>query len=83
MDKQSRIMRSAWTGFVKKTREKLNRKKKKGEEQVGWRSAMKIASEKWPAEKLKIERKRKREQKKALGETKRVKVTKIGEEKAE
>ena len=70
-------MRSAWQDFVRNTRVKLNRKKKKGEEQVGWRQAMKIASEKWPAEKIKIERKRKREAKKVLRETKKVKVTMV------
>ena len=76
-------MRAAWTDYVKKTRDKLNRKKKKGETQVGWRESMKIASEAWPAEKLKIARKRKREQKKCLRESKKVKVnvTKVDEKK--
>lgn len=74
-------MRSEWQAHVKRTQEKLNRRKKKDETRVGWRESMKIASESWPKEKLKLERKRKREQKKAMKESvkKRVKVTKLEE----
>jgi hypothetical protein len=47
-------MRKNWFAWVKKTRSKLERKTKTS---VSHRDAMKAASETWPAEKAKLERK--------------------------
>ena len=57
--------RCDWVAHVRKTQEKLNRRKKKNEARVGWRLAMQEASITWPKEKQKLDRKRKREAKKA------------------
>ena len=65
-NRQITTMRSFWQQHVKKTQQKLNRRKKKDENKVGWREAMKVASISWPKEKAKIERKRKREAKKIV-----------------
>ena len=51
----------------------IQNKQKKKKQEAGWRHCMKLASETWPKEKLKIERKRKREAKKELKECKRAK----------
>jgi len=58
---QASEMRRAWFDFVRKTRQKLSKKKK---ENVSHRDAMKAASTGWVAEKAKILRKKKREAKK-------------------
>ena len=50
-------MRSSWLEFVKRTRVRENR----GKKSCSYREAMKIASETWPKEKAKIERRIKRE----------------------
>ncbi len=52
-------MRSSWLEFVKRTRVRENR----GKKSCSYREAMKIASETWPKEKAKIERRIKREKK--------------------
>ena len=52
-------MRSSWLEFVKRTRVRENR----GKKSCSYREAMKIASETWPKEKAKIERRIKRERK--------------------
>ena len=54
-------MRQHWFEHVRKTRVKMTKKKK---ENVSHREAMKIASDSWAAEKVKIERSIKRAAKK-------------------
>ena len=53
-------MRKAWSNHVNET----YRKTKKKNKDITRREAMKLASETWPKEKAKLERKRKREEKK-------------------
>ena len=54
-------MRKAWFEYVSKTRKKLARKTK---EPVTHRKAMAVASETWPQEKIRIQKRAKREAKK-------------------
>ena len=58
-------MRKSWFEHVAKTRKKLTRTKK---EPVSHRAAMAAASQTWPKEKLKIEKRLKREAKKIAAE---------------
>ena len=55
-------MRKAWTDWVKTTRKKGNR----GANTMTYREAMKAAKLTWPKEKLRLERKKRREAKKKL-----------------
>ena len=61
MERKKSEMRKAWFDFVKKTRVKMGRAEKRD---VSHREAMKHASLGWASEKVKIERKLKREAKK-------------------
>ena len=60
-------MRSQWFEHVSKTRKKLS----KGKNVCAHRDAMKAASLTWPALKLKMEKKRTREAKKKIRESKK------------
>ena len=53
------MFRTAWLEHVGKVRKRENR----GKKECSYREAMKIASETWPKEKAKIERRIKRERK--------------------
>ena len=56
-------MRKAWFEYVRKTRAKMSRAQKT---QVSHRNAMQEASKTWAEEKVKLERRNKREARKAL-----------------
>ena len=58
-------MRKAWSEHVNETYRKQKRKNK----EITRREAMKIASESWPKQKAKLERKRKREEKSKKDDT--------------
>ena len=63
-------MRSSWLEFVRRVRSRENR----GKKTCSYREAMKIASETWPKEKKKIERRLKRDRKSCLEKGKPPKV---------
>ena len=62
------MMRKEWFAFVRKTRAKLQRADKT--KKVTHQMAMSEASKSWPTEKVKIERRNKRRQKKLEKEQK-------------
>ena len=62
MEQQKKTMRNYWFEFVASTRRKLSRKEKKT---VSHKQAMQEASKLWPKEKLKIQNKLRRAERKA------------------
>ena len=62
------MLRKEWFAFVKKVRTKMQRKDKT--QKVTHQSAMSAASKLWPAEKVKIQRKIARQEKKRAKEAK-------------
>ena len=62
------MMRKEWFAFVKKIRNRLQRKDKS--KNITHQTAMAEASKVWPAEKVKIQRRLAREEKKRLKEAK-------------
>ena len=72
-------LRSEWFDYVRKVRKKNTKKDKP----CSHTDAMKIASQSWPAVKLRLEKKRKREQKKQEKNNLVQKKQKVAQEKTE
>ena len=64
-----KMLRKEWFAFVKKVRAKMQRKDKT--QKVTHQNAMSAASKLWPAEKVKIQRKIARQEKKRAKEAKK------------
>ena len=65
---KSSVMRKCWFEYVKKVRTKMAKRTK---EAVSHRDAMKEASQSWPAEKLKIQKRIARQERKKARESTR------------